>query len=419
MRKLDAFFLSNVAPSTLAAASTAAFLLCGVHPVLGAVATAEPLGASPGWREKLERAGLNLSLHYTGELQSNPIGGVTQGGVVQGLVRGSLDLDLEQALGWSGTRFHVHGYNIHGESLTSEHLNDLNVTSNIDSHDQTRLVELWLEKGWRDDRINLRLGQLALDPEFAVSEPGALFVNSAFGALPTMGLNLTTPIYPQGTPGVRLRLAPIPNAYVQAAVYQGNPGDPAVDGHGSSWRFDRAEGALAIAEVGFTRNADKLPGTFRLGFFNHSGQFTDQGSGTSRRGQQGIYAVAQQRAYPTSEEEGPALDFFSRVSGVFQDGRSTVDFHFDGGAIWTGVWPSRPDDALGLGFAYTRLSDGWRRASVTSPRPDHEAIFELSYQARANECLAIQPDLQYIIHPGGSSAVENALVLGFRIDIEF
>ena len=419
---LQRFPAKTLSPFLICAVVQYADHVLAIEPPAG-VESANLFGDGRGLRPTLEDRGISISLHYTGEVQANPSGGRSQGLVDQGLGRGSIDVDLGRAAGWAGAQLHVLGYAIHGESLTANHVDDLNVASNIDAPDRTRLVELWLQRCWWDERLSLRLGQLAMDAEFAVSEPGAVFASSAFGALPSMSLNLTSPIYPQGAPGVRLKLNPTAKTYVQAAAYQGNPGDPATDRGGTRWNFNRKEGALAMAEAGYLLNQEEsatgLPGTYRIGVFEHAGKFQNATTGTDHRGQQGIYFVAQQRVYQSAKDEGSSVDLFARLSTVFKKDRSRVDLHFDGGANWNGAIASRPDDVLGVGVAYTRLSKNFRRSAAAPPSLDYEAILELTYQARINGWLTAQPDLQYILHPGGSTAVDNALVLGLRFDIEF
>ena len=51
--------------------------------------------------------------------------------------------------------------------------------------------------------------------------------------------------------------------------------------------------------------------------------------------------------------------------------------------------------------------------------PDYEAVVELSYRAQLTRWFALQPDVQWIIHPGGSAAIDNALVIGLRASLSF
>jgi len=60
---------------------------------------------------------------------------------------------------------------------------------------------------------------------------------------------------------------------------------------------------------------------------------------------------------------------------------------------------------------------------------DHETAIELSYIAQITPWWSLQPDLQYVIHPGGNvadpkaprgvSSTSDALVLGLRTTFKF
>jgi porin len=58
---------------------------------------------------------------------------------------------------------------------------------------------------------------------------------------------------------------------------------------------------------------------------------------------------------------------------------------------------------------------------------DFETARELTYQWKLAENWFVQPDLQYIVHPGGNvtnpanstSAIPNALVIGTRATLRF
>ena len=63
------------------------------------------------------------------------------------------------------------------------------------------------------------------------------------------------------------------------------------------------------------------------------------------------------------------------------------------------------------------------------PIRNYEAAIELTYRWEITDNWSIQPDLQYIIHPGANianpaspasgSAIPNALVLGLRTALRF
>ncbi len=46
-----------------------------------------------------------------------------------------------------------------------------------------------------------------------------------------------------------------------------------------------------------------------------------------------------------------------------------------------------------------------------------ETSVELTYLAQLGSWLTVQPDVQYVIHPGGTRATRNAVVPGLRVTV--
>ena len=107
--------------------------------------------------------------------------------------------------------------------------------------------------------------------------------------------------------------------------------------------------------------------------------------------------------------------------------RNFVEFSFEGGLHYRGAIPGRDKDALGLGVAFIRISDevgaavrdANQRDGTSSSRPDFEATIELVYRYQAAPWFSIQPHAQYVIQPGGTQDIDNALILGVRMTIAF
>jgi porin len=98
-----------------------------------------------------------------------------------------------------------------------------------------------------------------------------------------------------------------------------------------------------------------------------------------------------------------------------------VSFYVDGGLGYTGLIPGRNQDTLTLGVAYTKISDD-------AADHDQETLIELNYLAQVTPWLTVQPDIQYIVHPGGlvpnpndpsGGTTKDAFVLGIRTTIAF
>ena len=119
------------------------------------------------------------------------------------------------------------------------------------------------------------------------------------------------------------------------------------------------------------------------------------------------------------------------------DDRNLINFSFEAGLTYQGLVASRPDDTVGLGIAYGRISpqaaaydrDVVAVTGMAMPIRDYETAIELTYRMQVVPNWTIQPDLQYIVHPGGNvpnpndpsgaTAIPNALVLGLRTVLKF
>ena len=70
---------------------------------------------------------------------------------------------------------------------------------------------------------------------------------------------------------------------------------------------------------------------------------------------------------------------------------------------------------LGFAVAHARHSEAFRRVQPGSARA--ETTLELTYHAEVLPGLRVQPDVQYVIHPGSTPALENTLVFTLRVQI--
>ncbi|HWK33992.1 MAG TPA: carbohydrate porin, partial [Hyphomicrobium sp.] len=161
-------------------------------------------------RSALADRGITYRVRYIGETSGNPVGGFSRGATYLGLLDVEVEADLEKSIGWKGLKFFANGYQIHGESISARDLGVLMPVSHIEASPSTRLFELYLEQTLLDGGLSLRVGQLAADSEFAVSESGAAFLNGSFGWPSILGVNLPDggPSYPLATPAARLAFKP-------------------------------------------------------------------------------------------------------------------------------------------------------------------------------------------------------------------
>ena len=406
-----------------------------------------------GGRNELSIRGIDFGFGYTSEVTSNRSGGLDIGTAYNGLGELGLDLDLEKLTSWwKGGSFRVNSIWLHGRSPSEHYAGDGMGLSNIDGHNSIRLYEVWWMQQFFEQRLTIQAGNMLADEDFTVNDMGGLFLNSAFGwpQFITANTGTVVPAYYASAPGLRMVVEPNSKWIAQAGIYDGDSfdspaGDPEINERGTHIELSGAQGYFIAYEVGYRHNQSEgdtgLPGTYKLGGWYHSGDFDDlyrdvNGNAAVvtgvvprvHEGNYGFYASAEQLVWRESDDDsGQGLGLFGRF-GFGPPDRSEYDWVVDGGFNYTGLIPSREEDVFGIGFVWANVSDDMRRQQRAdrdingSPVPaisDHEIAVEMTYYADITPWWSIQPDIQYIIHPGGSSELPNAFVIGLRSSLTF
>lgn len=391
-------------------------------------------------RSALEGDGVAFGLHYTHEYLGVVSGGLGRGGEYNGLLELDVDLNLEKAIGWKGASLHAGGFYGVGESISARDVGDDANVSNINMRNTARLFEVYWDQQF-GDVFSIRFGMLADDSQFYDtagasfdSRGGTLFVNSAFGAMPLMSFNVPEPIWPVAAPGACLTVTPTKAFTLRAAIYDGLP-IPADDEdrrnpHGLDWRLNADDGALVMIEAALAVNDGPagdgvstpagLRGIYKIGGFYHTATFTHWADGRPVRGDGGGYFSVCQLVWRENDRDNQGLSFFTRAGAAPRD-RNILDFTLETGLHYRGLLPGRDDDAVGIGVAiehYSRDFSESERRSGNAGR-DHETVIEFAYRAQIAPWLALQPDLQIVMHPAGHHSTDNAIVVGLRMAMEF
>ena len=426
--------------------------------VAGILGQDKLLGDFGGARIRVGDIGLTFGLQEQAEIFGNTAGGRRRDVAFEGVTEFGIGLDTGKALGWDGGTVNVTGYWFHGRGLTGDAVSSLTAISSIEqTQGGFRLFEAWGEQTLADKKVAVRVGQIAADQEFIVSQYGGLFLNSGFG-FPTLAaadLPSGGPAYPLASIGGRLKVVPSDSTTFLLAVLNGDPSGPGTNDpqkrNDSGTRFRVKDGAFVIAEVQYATNqgddAKGLPGTFKLGGYWNSEPAADQrfdnvgnsladgiAPARKRRGSYSMYGVADQVLWKKPGTKDGGVGAFFRVMGA-PDDRDLVSFFVQGGATYKGVFSGpRENDTLGLGVTYARIGDRARQLdediSAMTPghhRRDGETAIELTYQLALAPWLQVQPDAQYIVHPLGGAAksgdprrrIGDAAIFGVRSTVAF
>ncbi|YCM47086.1 carbohydrate porin (plasmid) [Verrucomicrobiaceae bacterium 227] len=360
-----------------------------------------------GLRTRLVDRGISPYAVFAAEVFSNVDGGFRSGTSSPGLLDFGVGMDLEKLIGWKGAGFTATAFAAYGDDGSAKYIGDFNVASNLFSATDFNLFNLFFSQTFADESVFLKVGQIAADDDFMGSDTAGLFLNSAFGPLPTESGNVAAPIFPLTAPGAFIRITPSGTFSFHTGIYAGDSGPSQSGNHGFDWRTGGTAGWVTFAEADY----NYASGTAKLGGYYHTGDFENFKTGGIEEGQGAVYGIIDHRFIESND--GPGLAAFARLSFATKDERSVVSHYFDAGIALDHLFAE--DDALGLGISYTRFGDDYLNAhpGLTSS----ETILELTYQRALSEWCILQSGVQYLIDPHESG--DNALVLGLRTEISF
>ncbi len=420
------------------------------------------LGDAGGLRPALGANGITLGLTDSENLLGNVAGGVKTGATLQGVTTATLQVNTAAAFNLPGGTFNVSALQIHGRPLSPYYLDDLQTANGNEADDATRLWELWYDQSFDYGRADVKIGPQSIDNEFITSTNSGLFVNTMAGwpLIPSDDLYGGGPAYPLSSLGVRGRYKPADNMTILAGVFDDNPpggsfsNDPQSDDAGGT-AFNLNTGALFIAELQYVTNQPAngdfvqaratpgLSGSYKIGVWYDTGPFPDQAFGTDglsladpesngtarlHHGNYSLYAVVDQAVWQAAG--GQTVNLFARVMGAPPIDENLISFSLNGGVTVAAPFAGRPNDMIGIDLDVGKISGraaAFERAAELSSGGAYnirgnEELIELTYQAQARPWLVVQPDLQYVVNPGGEAfdldnpirQSRNELVIGIR-----
>ncbi|MFH1998305.1 MAG: carbohydrate porin [Planctomycetota bacterium] len=371
------------------------------------------LGDTWGYRSWLEERGITAEFIYTADVFSNVRGGLDTSNATR--FRGNADLiitlDTEKSGLWRGGKFFIYGQSGHGEGISKQHTGDLQTLSNIEAQRFNQISEYWLKQSFSDGRLRFKLGKQDANADFAACDFGADFLNSSFGIPP----NVLIPIFPDPALGVASFVEPVAWLQIGAGIYDGGAKGRT---SGFDTAFDGRDGHSAVAQVDYRLFLDdaELPfSTFRFGAWRHSAnveEFSESPQPRKYSANHGVYFTADQILYRL---EGGTAD--SRiVSAFFQYSWAPYEVneitqYIGAGLCCKGWIPGREKDHSGIGVGRALLSSRIRSLE----HRNHETVFELYHRLQILPAITLQPDVQFIVNPGGDG--RNAVAVGARLMI--
>ena len=317
-----------------------------------------------GTRSQWAESGIEPGLVYTADYFKVAAGGVRREGEYLGNLDLTVSFDGGKLFDIPGATFFLYLLNNHGHDHgggPGQHAGDYQGVSNIDAPDTTKVYEAWYDQRFAGDAASIRFGLYDLNSEFDVINTAGLFINSSFGIGPDFsqsGQNGPS-IFPTTSMALRLAYQLSKSYVIQFAVLDGVPGDPA-DNKGTHIEFNRGDGLLYVAEVAYVQGGDEDTNPpyakWALGAWRYSAAFDDisstdsDGNPLKRKNNQGAYLLGEYTVYREATDPRQGLAVFARY-GIANSDINQVGSFFGAGMVYTGLFPGRGADRLGLAVA--------------------------------------------------------------------
>jgi porin len=406
------------------------------------------LGDWFGLRTRLEDGGITPRLTFESNLAGNPVGGIRRGFTEADNLGLNVTFDLDKICGLKGGSFYVSMSQRSGANLSAIDVGNTFTIQQVYGRETFQVINVDYFQKLLDDKVEVRVGRIAAGDVFDVSPYDYLFMQNAIDGNP-VGIFFNAPgmtAYPNATWGAELKVQTTERTYVHAGVYNGDvERTHQLNRHGLDWSMRGPVFLIgeAVYQVNQKKDDPQYPGNYKFGmwFDGHSYQdFGTQVLGAKaaslgfvprvRDDNFGFYGLFDQIVFKFSSPDERILRGIG-VTGCVQaaplQDRSQMPLFFEAGILARGIFRSRPRDVAGFGVIYGHFSSDLRNAERLAQRLDptvgvkqEETVFEWNYTFRfKNGAFFFEPDLQYIIRPGGTGNIPNAFVIGAQTGINF
>ena len=384
--------------------------------------------------------GVNASATYDGETISNLSGGAKVGSTYHGSLQLQAGFDFERLFGWADTTGFLYGMGLHG-GQPDDFVGGAQGVSSITGPRGARLDEAWLQRNFLGNRLSLLGGRYDLNAEFYRLHSAALFLNSSFGMGPEFSQSgpAGPSVFPSTALAARVQYKTTPELLFRAAVLDGMPYNRA----GDNATTRNGNGALAVSEIAYLnrpgsaepRNRRLRTGRFSelapyddkyaIGLWHYTATFEDlsatdlSGEPVQHRGSSGGYLLVDRLLTRSKAPSGPQIAAFLQL-GVGDARVNRFGSYVGAGLVASGLFPG-PQNEVGIAVASARNGSHYmeQQEQLGTPAQKSETAFELTYLAQMSKSVAVQPDLQYIVHPNTDPAIRNALAFLLRFEVSF
>jgi porin len=406
-----------------------------------------------GVRNMLDDNGVEIFANYTNNIAGNPVGGIGQGITYCDNFSFGVTLDMDKLIGWQGMMLTVSGLNRDGTSLSQDFLGNQFTVQQVFGGSAVMFYALAFDQKFLDDKVSLKFGRFATGDDFASSPIYWLYMNNGIDGNPqALPVNTQFSAYPWAVWGARLRVDPTPEFNGLFGIYQVSDRIFVRNYHGLDWSMRGDDGVQFITQLGWTpeffkrpvesttTNDGKMivdgksskktvakaemkgyPGHYWFGAYYSPWEFPQFGTSERAGNSYGFYWHADQMVFQETPGSDQGLTVWTAFVYSPQQNIAKVPFQVNGGLVYKGLIPTRDQDFTALGVVYGKFSDNYARtvSDAGNGYPEYELVFEANYKIQITKFAFVQPDIQWVINPGGTGNIPNALVLGAQMGVTF
>jgi porin len=406
------------------------------------------LGDWYGLRTRLEGEGITPGLTIESDLAGNPVGGKRRGFTEADNLGLNVGFDLDKLYGLTGGSFFVSTSQRSGANLSDIDVGNTFTTQQVYGRETWQVIDVYYLQKFLDDRVELRIGRVAAGDVFDVSPFDYIFMQNAIDGNP-VAIFFNAPgmtAYPNATWGAELKVQTTERTFIHGGVYNGDiEHTHELHDHGLDWSMRGPVFLIgeAVYQVNQLKDDPQYPGNYKFGLWFDGHSYQDFGAQVFGSKAAGLGLVSRER-----DDNFGFYGLFDQVVGTFsspdekilrgigvtacaqaaplQD-RSTMPWFFEAGILARGIFAARPRDVAGFAVIYGHFSSDLRSAERAAQSLDptvgvqqEETVLEWNYTFRfRNGAFFFEPDLQYIIRPGGTGNIPNAVVVGAQTGINF
>ena len=378
-------------------------------------------------RKSLSDEGLGIGGSYTTDLLGNPVGGRRQGFTYYGQLQLILAADLGKLVKWKDAYFVASMFDSAGNNLSRNYIgNYFNVTE-VASIPTVVLGQVYFEQRFLDDKISLKLGRMGVGSDFVIMDMFNLYVGGIDGHTPVFVWNTFWSGAATSTWAGVLKAEPHEDWTLRLGIYQATKANRVIANHGLNMDFNPSDGVEIFGEAGWKTklrdpwgDGEALPGEHKFGGYWSGWEYPKFGGGTDAN-TWGFYWIGQQMVWRERAKTDEGVTLWYSLVYAPTENVSRFPFFNGAGGGWQGAIPGREEDWILFGSYFGSISRDFASAQVAKGAgdPTYEWVLEWDYRAQLTQWLYVMPCVQWVINPGGTGRIPDALVLGAEIGVTF